>query len=127
LFIAGIIPGLLLGFMLIIFAVVYAKIKKLGGLEKVSLKIRLHRSLKAIWGFLLPIIIIGGIYGGVMTPTEASVVAVFYLIFVSIFIYKELTLEKFLSIVKESINTTAMIFLIIAAATIFSMFLTIEQ
>jgi len=127
LFIAGVIPGILLGTMLIIFSVIYARIHNLGGLEKATKEDRIKKTSKALWGFLLPIIIIGGIYSGAVTPTEASIVAVFYSIIISVFVYKEMTKEKFLEIVKESINTTAMIFLIIASALILSTFLTIEQ
>jgi len=127
LFIAGIIPGILLGIMLMIFSVIYARIHNLGGLEKATKEEVIKKSSKAIWGFLLPIVIIGGIYSGAVTPTEASIVAVFYSLIISVFVYKEMTKEKFIEIVKESINTTAMIFLIIASAIIFSTFLTIEQ
>ncbi|MEH7344237.1 TRAP transporter large permease [Bacillus sp. JJ1532] len=127
LFIAGVIPGILMGVMLIIFSIIYARIHNLGGLEKATREERLKKSSKALWGFLLPIVIIGGIYSGAVTPTEASIVAVFYSLIISLFVYKEMTKEKFLEIVKESINTTAMIFLIIASALIFSTFLTIEQ
>ena len=127
LFIAGVIPGVILGLMLIIFSIVYAQIKNIGGLEKSTNKERLKKSSKAIWGFLLPIIIIGGIYGGIVTPTEASILAVFYSLFISFFVYREMTIHSFLEITKEAINTTAMIFLIIASAKIFSMFLTVEQ
>ncbi|MET3699822.1 C4-dicarboxylate transporter DctM subunit [Bacillus oleivorans] len=127
LFIAGIIPGIMLGIMLIIFAIVYAKVKNLGGLEKASWEDRLKKTGKASWGFLLPIIILGGIYSGAVTPTEASIVAVFYSIIISFFVYKDMTKKLFIEIVKESINTTAMIFLIIASALIFSTFLAIEQ
>ncbi|MCG5102589.1 TRAP transporter large permease [Oceanobacillus alkalisoli] len=127
LFIAGVIPGILLGLMLIIFAIIYARKHNLGGLEKATWDTRRKMSIKAIWGFFLPVIIIGGIYMGAVTPTEASIVAVFYSIIISVFIYKEMNMEKFIEIVKESINTTAMIFLIIASALIFSTFLTIEQ
>jgi C4-dicarboxylate transporter, DctM subunit len=127
LFMAGVIPGILLGMMLIIFAIIYARVKKLGRLEKVSWEERFKKTGKAIWGFLLPVIILGGIYSGAVTPTEASILAVFYSIIISFFVYKDMTKKLFMEIVKESINTTAMIFLIIASALIFSTFLAIEQ
>src|SRR5699024_1619878 len=124
---AGVIPGILLGLMLILFAIIYARIHNLGGLEKANWKDRLTKSSKAIWGFLLPIIIIGGIYSGAVTPTEASILASFYSLIISVFVYKEMSGKLFLEVVVDSINTTAMIFLIIASALIFSTFLTIEQ
>lgn len=127
LFTAGIIPGLFLGFLLVIAAVVNAHINDYGTLEKESMAARIKKTRKAIWGFLLPILILGGIYSGIMTPTEASFVAVLYAVIISAFVYKEMNLPTFRSIVKESINITSMIFLIIAAANIFGMLLTIEQ
>src|SRR5699024_5270015 len=84
-------------------------------------------TLKAIWGLLFPILILGSIYKGIVTPTEASFLAVLYAFIISVFIYRELTWELFKNIVMESINTTSMIFLIIASATVFGMYLTTEQ
>lgn len=127
LFTAGIIPGLLLATLLVISVIIEAHKKDSGGLPKVPLSKRWKPTLKAIWGFLLPVFVLGGIYTGVMTTTEAAFVSVAYALFVSIFVYKEMTWNKFKTIVMESINTTAMIFLIIASATIFGMYLTTEQ
>src|SRR5699024_2450276 len=87
----------------------------------------LKKTKKAIWGFLLPVVILGGIYSGIVTPTEASFLAVLYGFIVSVFIYKELDLTSFYEAVKESVNTTAMIFFIVASAVIFGMFLSNEQ
>src|SRR5690554_2659734 len=75
----------------------------------------------------MPVLILGSIYKGIVTPTEASFLSVLYALIVSFFIYRELTLKKLHAIVLESINTTAMIFLIIASAIVFGMFLTTEQ
>jgi C4-dicarboxylate transporter DctM subunit len=127
LFAAGVIPGLLLTAILIVSAVINARINNYGRLPKEPMEQRVKKTSKAIWGFLLPVIILGGIYSGIVTPTEASFLACFYGLIVSIFIYKELTFSKFRDVLKESINITAMIFLVIAAAMIFGMFLTTEQ
>jgi C4-dicarboxylate transporter DctM subunit len=127
LFAAGIIPGLLLGGILLVSAVINARIHNYGMLPKEPMNQRIKKTTKAIWGFMLPVIILGGIYSGIVTPTEASFLACFYGLIVSIFIYKELTFSKFRDVLKESINITAMIFLVIAAAMIFGMFLTTEQ
>lgn len=127
LFAAGIIPGLLLGGLLLISAIVNARINNYGRLPKESMEVRWKKSYKAIWGFLLPVIILGGIYSGIVTPTEAAFVSCLYGIIVSVFIYKELNFNKFREVLKESINITAMIFLVIASAMIFGMFLTTEQ
>ena len=92
-----------------------------------TIDVRLKKTYKAIWGFLIPVIILGGIYSGIVTPTEAAFVSCFYGIIVSVFIYKEMSFPKFREVLKESINITSMIFLVIASAMIFGMFLTTEQ
>jgi C4-dicarboxylate transporter, DctM subunit len=127
LFAAGIIPGLMLGGILLVSAIVNARINNYGKLPKEPMDVRLKKTYKAIWGFLLPVIILGGIYSGIVTPTEAAFVSCFYGIIVSVFIYKEMTFPKFREVLKESINITSMIFLVIASAMIFGMFLTTEQ
>ena len=127
LFSAGILPGVLLGFALIVYAVIVAHRKGYGGMNKVPLSDRLRPTLRAIWGLIMPVVILGTIYTGVVTPTEASFLAALYALIVSIFIYRELNWAEFKKILNESINTTAMIFLIIAAALVLGMFLTTEQ
>lgn len=127
LFAAGIIPGLLLGGILLVSAIVNARINNYGKLPKEPMDVRWKKTYKAIWGFLLPVIILGGIYSGIVTPTEAAFVSCFYGIIVSVFIYKEMSFPKFREVLKESINITSMIFLVIASAMIFGMFLTTEQ
>jgi len=127
LFSAGILPGLVLGLALIIYAVIVAHRKGYGGLPKVPLKDRWRPTIKSIWGLIMPVIILGGIYTGIVTPTEAAFLAVLYALIISVFVYRELNLFQFRSILTESINTTAMIFLIIAAALVLGTFLTTEQ
>lgn len=127
LFAAGIIPGLLLGGILLVSAIINARIHNYGKLPKEPMDVRLKKTYKAVWGFLLPVIILGGIYSGIVTPTEAAFVSCFYGIIVSVFIYKEMSFPKFREVLKESINITSMIFLVIASAMIFGMFLTTEQ
>lgn len=127
LFSAGILPGILLGLALMVYAVIVAHRKGYGGLEKVPVNERWRPTLKAVWGLIMPVLILGAIYSGIVTPTEASFLACLYSIIVSIFIYRELDWSKFKQIVTESITTTSMIFLIIAAALILGMFLTTEQ
>jgi len=127
LFAAGVLPGLMLGGILLVSAIVNARINNYGMLPKEPMDVRLKKSYKAIWGFLLPVIILGGIYSGIVTPTEAAFVSCLYGVIVSVFIYKEMNFPKFREVLKESINITAMIFLVIASAMIFGMFLTTEQ
>ncbi len=127
LFMAGIVPGLLLGSILIASAIIYAKKNGYGRMAKATWSERWKASLKAIPAALLPFVILGSIYTGVCTPTEAAVIAVFYTLVVSIFIYKELHFKDIRGIIRETINTSSMIFLIIAAAMVFALYLTNNQ
>lgn len=127
LFMAGVIPGLGLLAVLIVAAIVYAKKQGYQGDQKATWEERGRKSLKAIWGALLPVLILGTIYTGVVTPTESAVIAVVYGLIVSIFIYRELSWKDFRHVMVESINVTAMIFLIIGAASLFGLYMTNEQ
>ena len=115
LFMAGILPGLFLGGVLLTSAIIYAKKNNYGRGRKYSMSERWRASLKALPGAFLPLLILGSIYTGVCTPTESAVIAVFYTIVVSIFIYKELHWKDIRPILVDTINTTSMIFMIIAA------------
>lgn len=127
LFMAGVIPGILLGGVLIVSAIYYAKRNGYGSDEKSSSQIRIKSSIKALWGAFLPILILGSIYTGVATPTESAVIAVVYGLIVSVVIYREMGLKDVRPIIVETINITSMIFLIIAAASLFGLYLTNEQ
>lgn len=127
LFMAGIIPGLILASTLVIIAIVYAKIHGYGQTEKATWSERWKSTIRAIPASFLPVLILGSIYAGICTPTEAAVVAVFYTLVISLFVYKELRPQDFRKVLVETINTTSMIFLIIAAAMVFALFLTNNQ
>lgn len=127
LFMAGLIPGLALTGILIVAAIFYAKRNGFKGDKPATMAERGKKSLKAIWGALLPIIILGSIYSGIVTPTESAVIAVAYGLIVSAFIYRELKLKDLRPIIVESINITAMIFLIVGAASLFGLYLTNAQ
>lgn len=127
LFMAGVIPGLALTGLLIVAAIFYAKKNGFKGDPKASWSERGRKSLKAIWGGFLPFLILGTIYSGVVTPTESAVIAVFYGLIVSLFIYREMKLKDFREVLVESINITAMIYLIIGAASLFGLYLTNAQ
>jgi len=135
LFMAGVIPGLLIGLGLILAAMyVRAKQDKKEGIlahivpmEKATPKERWKAFADAIWGLLIPVIILGGIYGGIFTPTEAAVVAVFYGLFVGFFIYKELTLKKMYDILIASSIQTAVVMFIVSAASVYAYIITTEQ
>lgn len=127
LFMGGLLPGIFLALILIVSAVIYALKNNFGRAPKASWNERFRTTVKALPGGILPFFILGSIYAGVVTPTEAAVLSVFYTLVVSIFIYKELKLSSVRNILRESINISSMIYLIIAAAMVFSLFLTAKQ
>lgn len=127
LFIAGVLPGILIGVSLMIYSYIYSKKHGYRGGEKTSFK-RFFTQLKiSILGVLMPVIILGGIYGGIFTPTESGAIACVYGLIVSFFFYKELKLSDLKGLFVESGYISAMILLIMAAANIMSWILTAEQ
>ncbi|MFG0585093.1 C4-dicarboxylate TRAP transporter large permease protein DctM, partial [Pseudomonas sp. zjy_9] len=127
LFMAGVIPGVLLGLVLMIAIYVVARIKKLPALPRASLREWLRSAREAFWGLLLMVIILGGIYTGMFTPTEAAAVAAVYAGFVALFVYKDLTLRECPKVLLESGKLTIMLMFIIANAMLFAHVLTTEQ
>lgn len=127
-FIAGIIPGLLVGFALILYAYFYSKKMGYTGLkEKTSLSNIAKSVWDAKWALLIPVIILGGIYGGIFTPTEAAVIAVVYGLIAGLLLYGELKIKDLPSVFANSALTTATILIIVGTATAFGRFLTIER
>lgn len=124
LFIAGIVPGLIMGAALIIAALLVGRKTQLKSLPKASGKDRLLAFKDAFWGLLMPIIILGGIYGGIFTPTEAAAVAVVYGLIVGVFIYKTIRVRELYAILIDSASTTAVVMLITASAGLFAYVLT---
>lgn len=127
LFKAGIIPGLMIGAMMMIYA--YFGAKRLGykAGKRESFKVRLKQFLRAFWALLIIAVVIGGIYGGVFTATEAAGIAVVYAFIISVFVYKDLKLKDLYAVCLDAAITTAMIFLIIGCAVVFAHFLTSER
>ena len=124
LFKAGVIPGLIMGAALIIAALLIGRKLKLESLPKASWHDRWIAFKEAFWGLLMPVIILGGIYGGIFTPTEAAAVSVVYGLFVGVFIYKTVRLKELWAIVIDSASTTATVMFITAAASMFAYVLT---
>lgn len=125
LFIAGILPGILIGLSLMVVAY-FISWKEGYGAEVERTK--LWKSFKeAILALLMPVIILGGIYGGFFTPTEASVVAVVYGFIIGVFVYKQINLQTLREMLVSSVVTTSVILFIIGSASIFGMVLTREQ
>lgn len=127
LFMAGVIPGILLGVALMLAIYIVARVKKLPALPRASLREWLSAARKAIWGLLLMVIILGGIYTGMFTPTEAAAVAAVYAAFVAIFVYKDMRLRETPRVLLESGKLTIMLMFIIANAMLFAHVLTTEQ
>lgn len=124
LFIAGLVPGLLMGFALMVVALLVGRKSDLKTLPKASRKERWLAFKDAFWGLMMPVIILGGIYGGIFTPTEAAAVSVVYGLFVGIFIYKKIRLKEFYALLLDTTSTTATVMFITAAASLFAYVLT---
>ena len=124
LFIAGIGPGILIGLGLMAFIWVYCRIKGWGKNDGEGRQSVGKATMKASWALLMPVIILGGIYGGVFTPTEASAVAVFYSLIVGLLIYREIKLPDLLVILRKSVLSSAVIMFIIANAGLFAFLIT---
>lgn len=127
LFMAGVVPGLLLGVGLMVAIYVIAVKKKLPAMPRASFRQWLSAARKAIWGLLLMVIILGGIYSGMFTPTEAAAVAAVYSAFIAIFVYKDMKITEAPKVILESAKLSIMLMFIIANAMLFAHVLTTEQ
>jgi C4-dicarboxylate transporter, DctM subunit len=124
LFIAGFGPGLLIGGALMLFCWIWCKYKGWGKNDGDG-RLAFGPALKqAGWALLMPVIILGGIYGGVFTPTEASAVAVFYALMVGMFVYREIDVRQLYTILRKSVISSAVIMFIIANAGLFAFLIT---
>ena len=120
-FMAGIVPGILMGVALVIVVILEANKHDIKpSRKKASAKERWATFKDAFWGFLMPVIILGGIYGGIFTPTEAAAVSVVYGLFVGMVIYREVSFRDLFDILVDSAKTTGGIMLIVASASLFS-------
>ncbi len=120
LFAAGIIPGLIMGFALVIPVILISKRHGWGG-ERWGTRKELWKAFKeAIFGLLAPVIILGGIYGGIFTPTEAAVVAVFYGFLVGGAIYRNLNLKILYEVLRDAAVATSLVMIVVAFAGLFA-------
>lgn len=124
---SGVIPGVMAGVFMIIYAWFYAKKHNIPRSNEFSWRSLGLSTKKAIWSLLMPVIILGGIYSGLFTPTESAAVAVVYGLFVAAFIHHEMTPEKLVQITIDAVKGTANILMLIMAATLFGYVLTIYQ
>lgn len=128
LFMGGIVPGILTGSALMIFTYLYSKKRGWQGVQKQrNFGTFVKAFWDAKWALMVPVIILGGIYGGIMTPTEAAALAAFYGLFVGIFIYRELNFRNIVPCFMEACSTSAIVIILMAMATIFGNIMTIEQ
>lgn len=124
---SGVIPGVMAGVFMCIYAYFYARKHDIPRSNAFDLRNLLGATKEAIWALLMPIIILGGIYSGIFTPTESAAVAVVYGLLVATFIHKEMSAQKLLQITIDAVKGTANILMLIMAATLFGYVLTIYQ
>jgi len=128
LFMAGFIPGIFMAATLIVFAYIMAKKHKFGHVrEPATSKEKLRAVNDAKWAIMVPVIILGGIYSGIFTPTEAAIVACDYGLIVGIFVYKELKLKNIVPILARTALTSGYVLILVGCATAFGRLLAIEQ
>lgn len=128
LFMGGIVPGLLTGLALMLFTYLYSKKRGWQGVERER---NFGSFVKAFWdakwALMVPVIILGGIYGGIMTPTEAAALAAFYGLIIGLFVYRELNLKNIVPCFMDACSTSAIVIILMSMATIFGNIMTIEQ
>jgi tripartite ATP-independent transporter DctM subunit len=127
LFMAGIFPGLMMGFALIVTWWIVARKDKVEVAEKVPFKERISVTINAFWSYLLAITIIGGMKMGVFTPTEAAVVAVVYSLFVGLFIYREIKVKDLYGIILSAAKTSSVVMFLVAAALVSAWLITVAN
>ncbi|MCL5426581.1 MAG: TRAP transporter large permease [Gammaproteobacteria bacterium] len=127
LFIAGIVPGILIAFALMVTTFIMATIGHAGQTRKFRLDV-LWAAFKAAWlALVLPVIVIGGIIGGVFTATEAAVAALLYSLFISLVVYREFKITALWGMLIRTARLTGMVLLLLAFATVIAWFLTINM
>lgn len=127
LFIAGILPGILLTFVMMMTIVVIARRQDMPRQERVPFREVVRTFREALWGLMLVVIILGGIYAGIFTPTEAAAVSAVYAFFIAVFVYKDINLSHVPEVLVEASRITVMLMFIIANAFMFAFLLTTEQ
>jgi len=127
LFMAGVIPGIVLGLMLMAVIYVRARALKLPQQPRASLRDVLVSGRDSLWGLMLIVIILGGIYGGVFTPTEAAAVAALYAFCIAVFVYRDIGMKDVPRVLLDSGKVTVMLMFIVANALLFAHVLTTER
>ncbi|MHA6347645.1 TRAP transporter large permease [Roseivivax sp. CAU 1761] len=119
LFVASIVPGLIVGGILMTFVLIWVRVFGKDVDEDVERLSLARAGRRATFALLMPVIILGGIYGGIFTPTEASIVAVFYALFVAVVVYRELSVGDLWKVLRRTVIGSTVIMFIIAAAGLF--------
>ncbi|MBU8880713.1 TRAP transporter large permease subunit [Bacillus sp. FJAT-29790] len=127
LFMAGIVPGLILAVFLTITWTIVVRKEKMESKPRKSGKEILKATISAFWALLLPVIIIGGLRGGIFTPTEAAAVAAFYALFVGLVIYRELKFAQLYEVLVAAAKTTSVVMLLAAAAMVSGWLITVAN
>ena len=127
LFIAGIIPGIIVGISLMVWVYIYSLKNNIRSDEKFELKRTVNSGINSFLALLMPLIILGGIYSGIFTPTEASVIAVVYGFVIGKFVYKKITISVIKKILLDTVIVVSTLSVIIASASFFGFYITIER
>jgi len=126
LFIAGLGPGLLVATCLVVMVQIWCRLRGYGREDGMGRKPILKAIGEAFWALLMPIIIIGGIYGGIFTPTEAAAVSVVYALVISILVYRQLSIRDLPELFRKAAVSSGVIMLIISAASLFSFLISLS-
>jgi C4-dicarboxylate transporter DctM subunit len=127
LFLAGVVPGIFCGLGYMLVCHLLARRQGIPSLPRATSREVLSAFREGMWALMAPVIILGGIYGGIFTPTEASVVGIAYGLFVGLFVYKGMRFRDLGRIVLQSMKTTSIVMFIIAVASVFGYLLAYEH
>jgi C4-dicarboxylate transporter DctM subunit len=127
LFMGGLVPGVLFSIFAMVISFFICRKQGVGAPKKFSWPGLVQKTREGIWALLAPIVILGGIIGGVFTPTEAAVVGVLYALLVGFFIHKELSIKDMPRIILDSAATTAIVMLMVVGAFLYSWIITVDQ
>ncbi|BFM18115.1 TRAP transporter large permease subunit [Maricurvus nonylphenolicus] len=127
LFVAGYLPGVLIGLMIMVSCMAYAIWHKYPRAERYGVKASFFKVLDAVPSLLMIVLIIGGIVGGIFTATEASVLAVLYALFLSVVVYRQVAIRDLPAILIKTVETTAIVMFLIATSAAMSWMLSYEQ
>lgn len=127
LFLAGVIPGIMIGLVLMAVNYFTAKKKHYGSKKKFAVKSLFSTLKSSIWALLVPVIILGGIYGGIFTPTESAVAAIVYSIIIGLFVYRELDMKSLYEAFRDTVLINGQTTFLVGISMSFARFLTMSQ